>query len=345
MTGENVYGDFEGRELMRTEFDTVAEDYDRVRNRYPEEIFNDLVDLAGLSSGARVVEVGCGTGQATLPLAQRGLSVVAVELGEHLAALARRRLAVFPNVEVVQATFEEWEPSGTADFAAVISFAAFHWVDPNMRYVKAARLLKPQGAIAIVDWQDTLSQDGDPFFVAVQEDYAAVVPEWKMTAPLPSEAIVDRDRVKQHIDASGCFEPADVRHYVWSVTYSARDYVTLLGTMGSFLVLDEERRSRLFRRIERRITDNHDGVVRKRSRGRASVSALLAPEAVGEATSNDRFLWRRHATPQRPARDRDLPTRTDIPRRTRRRPDLRSRSRRGTAGSSAHRRGRVAAGP
>jgi SAM-dependent methyltransferase len=276
MAGQNVYGDFEGRALMRTEFDSVAEDYDRVRNRYPEEIFNDLVDLASLSSEARVVEVGCGTGQATIPLARRGLTVIAVELGEHLAALARRRVADFPNVNIVQAPFEEWEPSDTAEFDALVSFAAFHWIDPQVGYAKAARLLKPGGAIAILDWQDTLSDDGDPFFAAVPEDYAAVVPEWEVAAPFPAEQIVDRDRVKGYLDASGYFTPAETRHYLWSATYTARDYVTLLGTMGSFLVLDDKRRSRLFDRIERRITTEHGGAVRKECLGTLAVARLAA---------------------------------------------------------------------
>ncbi|MCP9487421.1 MAG: methyltransferase domain-containing protein [Gaiellaceae bacterium MAG52_C11] len=246
---------------MRTTFDAVAEDYDRVRPSYPGEVFDDLVELARLSPGARLLEIGCGTGQVTRPLAQRGFTVVAVELGERLAALTRRRLVDFPTVEVLVGPFEEWEPAGVADFDAVVSFAAFHWIDPEVRYAKAARLLKPDGALAVFDWEDTLSDHGDPFFVAVQEDYAAVVPEWEATAPLPPERVADR--VTVFLDASGYFAPAQARRYVWSVTYAAHDYVTFLGTQSSFRVLDEARRKRLFDRIEHRITAEHGGSVRK----------------------------------------------------------------------------------
>lgn len=264
--------DFEGRTSRRTTFDAVADDYDRVRPSYPAEVFDDLVDLAALSSGARLLEVGCGTGQATIPLAQRGFSVVAVELGEHLAALARQRLAGFPAVEVIRAMFEEWEPAEAADFDAVVSFAAFHWIDPEVRHAKAARLLKPDGALAVFEWQDTLSDDGDPFFVAVLEDYAAVVPDWEVRLPLPPEKIADRDRVKVFLDASGYFAPAEARHYVWSVTYTAHDYVTFLGTATNFRVLDEARRSRLFDRIERRLQAEHGGAVRKEFLGTLAVA-------------------------------------------------------------------------
>jgi SAM-dependent methyltransferase len=256
---------------MRTRFDAVADDYDRVRPRYPDEVFADLVALAELPAAARLVEVGCGTGQATLPLARRGFDVVALEPGAHLAALARQRLADFPNVDVVQTTFEDWQPAAVA-FDAVVSFAAFHWVDPETRYGKAAGLLTPDGALAVLEWQDTLSGDGDPFFVAMLEDYAAVVPEWKLTRAAPPDEVTDRDRIKAFVDASGCFAPAEVRHYIWSVTYTALDYVTFLGTQGSFLVLDATRRQRLFDRIERRIATDHDGSVRKESLGTLAVS-------------------------------------------------------------------------
>src|SRR4051812_4997557 len=97
------------REQLRTTFEQVPELYDRARPAYPEELFDDLGALAGLREGARLLEIGCGTGQATLPLARRGYSVVCVELGAGLAAVAQRKLAQFPQVEVVNANFEAWE--------------------------------------------------------------------------------------------------------------------------------------------------------------------------------------------------------------------------------------------
>ena len=261
--------DFEGRTLRRTMFDAVADDYERVRPTYPDEVFDDLADLAALSPGARVLEIGCGTGQATISLAKRGLHVVAVELGERLAELARRRLAAFPTAEVVRATFEDWEPAEAADFDAVVSFTAFHWIDPDVRYAKAARLLKPGGALAVFETQDTLTDDGDPFFVAVQEDYSAVEPGWD-AVPAPPEEVVDRE--KSYLDASEHFGPVEARRYIWSVAYTARDFVAFLGTTSNFLMLDEESRSRLLDRIERRINAEHGGTVRKEFLGSLAVA-------------------------------------------------------------------------
>src|SRR5690349_15130736 len=93
---------------LRVTFDEDAERYDRARPGYPAAVFDDLLAVAGLGPGARVLEIGCGTGQATVPLAERGCRIVAVELGAELAAVARRNLARFPDVEVITGAFEPW---------------------------------------------------------------------------------------------------------------------------------------------------------------------------------------------------------------------------------------------
>ncbi|GAA1694057.1 hypothetical protein GCM10009680_37260 [Streptomyces yatensis] len=87
-------------------FDEDAELYNRARPGYPPELFDDLAEVAGTGPGCRVLEVGAGTGQATLPLAERGCRITAVELGADMAAVARRKLAGFEAVEIVTADFE-----------------------------------------------------------------------------------------------------------------------------------------------------------------------------------------------------------------------------------------------
>ena len=89
----------EDREGLRRTFDSVADRYERARPTYPEALYNELAHLADLRPGDRLLEVGCGTGQATVPLARRGFQITCVELGHELAAVARRQLEPFPEVE------------------------------------------------------------------------------------------------------------------------------------------------------------------------------------------------------------------------------------------------------
>jgi SAM-dependent methyltransferase len=229
----------------------VPELYDAARPLYPPEVFDDLVETANLELGSRVLELGPGTGQATLPLAKRGFRVTGVELGERLGALARRKLAAFPNVEIVTAPFEVWEPAA-GGFDAVVAFTAFHWIDPEARYVKTARLLREGGMLAVVSTKHVLAPGGDRFWAEVQDDYDAVVPSDENRPPPRPEEVVD---VSDEIDGSGLFRTFAVRRYLWDVTYDAHTYVELLDTTSGHLAMPERQRRELYARIRERIGD------------------------------------------------------------------------------------------
>ena len=130
-------------------FDEVPELYDRVRPTYPEELYADLAAVTGLSDRSSVLEVGCGTGQATRALAGIGCAVVAVELGSHMAELARRRLAAFPNAEVETSSFEEWDDGGRR-FDVLVAASSWHWVDPAVGWRRARDVLRRGGWLALL---------------------------------------------------------------------------------------------------------------------------------------------------------------------------------------------------
>lgn len=248
--------------ILRTTFEQVPELYDRARPNYPTRMFADLATLAQLPEAARIVEIGCGTGQATLPLAERGYQITCVELGEALAAVARRKLSHFPNVEVINADFENWRPR-EADFDGAVAFTAFHWIAPDVRYQKTASLLRDRGMLAVVATQHVLPPDGDDFFVEVQEDYEAVVPDdpsTKAGAPSHPDAIPD---LSDDIGSSGLFRNLTARRYLWDVIYTADDYVAVLSTYSGHRALDDATRERLFERIRQRIEARPNRKVRK----------------------------------------------------------------------------------
>jgi SAM-dependent methyltransferase len=247
------------RQQRRTTFEAFPEAYDRARPTYPPAVFDDLAALARLGDGARVLEIGPGTGQATRALAERGFRMTAVELGAGLADLARRKLASFPQVEIVNADFETWEPD-EAGFDAVVAFTAFHWIDPDLRYEKPARLLREGGALAIVATSHVLPDDGDPFFVEVEQDYAAVVPS-EENVPLPDPSAVPD--LGDEIEASGRFRTVGARRHLWDVTYTADEYIAVLDTYSGHQAFGDRTRERLNERIHRRISARPGGTVRK----------------------------------------------------------------------------------
>ncbi len=245
------------RDWLRTTFDDAPELYDRTRPVCPAQLFDDLVVLAGLREGARLVEIGCGTGQATLPLAQRGFAIVGVEIGAKLAAFTRRKLATFPNVEIINSSFEAWDAGG-ACFDGVVVVNAVHWIDPEIRYAKSAQLLRADGALAVVSSHYVIPDNADPFLAEVQADYEAIHSGPAQQPPPHPDAVGDRG---DEIEASGYFRNIAVRRYLWNVRFTADEYITLLSTSSWHRQLDPADRQMLFERIHRRIEARPDRTI------------------------------------------------------------------------------------
>jgi SAM-dependent methyltransferase len=239
--------DDQGRVRLRTVFDRAADDYQRTRPVCPPQLFDDLLGLAGLKAGDRVLEIGCGTGQATVPLAERGLAVAAVELGAGLAAVARRRLAGFPAAEVVTSAFEDWEPRG-APFDAVVAVSSLHWIDPRLRYRKPHGLLRSGGTMAVAGCLWARPADAGRFWTDVQEDYRAV--GYDGSPPPPPGQIG-----LQHFppEAGSFFAEVASRRYPFELRYSARDYLAILATQCGTHALGESRRAEFLARVGRRL--------------------------------------------------------------------------------------------
>jgi SAM-dependent methyltransferase len=248
----------EQRERLRQTFDRAAERYDRARPDYPEALFDDLIALAGLTPGDRLLEVGCATGKATRPLARRGFRITCVELGADLAAVARENLAGF-DVEVVRAPFEEWMPP--APFGLVYAATSWHWIDPAVRYRQAWQALRPGGHLAFWAADHVFPDAGDPFFREIQDIYDEIGEGLPPGTRFPRPGELADDRAA--IEASGLFEVTAVRQYDWERVYPAEEYIELLSTFSGHLAMAEWKRRRLFGEIRRRLALRRDHSVRR----------------------------------------------------------------------------------
>jgi SAM-dependent methyltransferase len=249
----------ENRDPLRRTFDTAADLYEAARPSYPEELFDDLVALAALEPGARLLEIGCATGKATRPLLERGFSVVCVEMGAQLAERARENLAGLP-VDIHVAPFEVWKSEPDA-FALVYAATAWHWIDPAIAYRKAHRLLRPGGNLAFWSARHAFPAGFDPFFTEIQDVYDEIGEshpgEWPPPAPtqIPDEA--------KEVESSGLFDEIQVRRYIWEKQYRAEEYIALLNTFSGHIAMEAAKREYLYQEIRRRIARRRDRRVRR----------------------------------------------------------------------------------
>jgi ubiquinone/menaquinone biosynthesis C-methylase UbiE len=169
-------GDDELRRRYAQVFDDVAEEYDRERRGYPEQLIDAACERGGLSAGDAVVEVGSGTGLLTAGLLARGLRVEAVDPGANMIRLARRRVGSEAAVRFHHGRFEDVAlPQGA--FGAVFSATAFHWIDPEVGWARAAGLLAPGGTLALLQHCDVWDASTIDDWTALQAALTRVAPE------------------------------------------------------------------------------------------------------------------------------------------------------------------------
>ena len=245
----------------RTSFDAAAQLYDDARPGYPEQMVDVVLAYSQLQPGARALEIGAGTGQATAQFAWRGISVHAVEPGAAMADFIRDKFAgtdLDVTVETADLETAVLEP-GTFDL--VFASTSWHWLTPGVRWTIVADALKPGGTLAafwnIPHWRRTalcpqldvvyrrsgadLNQLGP--MAAAEVEHGALMAEWANDAP-------DRDAFTDYRGAQ----------FDWSETYTADDYVALLGTYGDHLTLDDQIRERLLAEIGD-VIDQHGGTI------------------------------------------------------------------------------------
>lgn len=158
------------------------------------------------------------------------------------------------------AAFEEWE-GAPGRFALVYAATAWHWIDPEIGYAKAHRLVRRGGHLALWAAGHAFPPGFDPFFVEIQDAYDAIGESHPGPWPPPPPDETPDDAAR--IEASGLFGEVEVRRYLWEVAYTAEQYLALLDTFSGHIAMAPDKRERLYGEIRRRLGARPDGRVRR----------------------------------------------------------------------------------
>ncbi|MGI5899044.1 MAG: class I SAM-dependent methyltransferase [Christensenellales bacterium] len=218
---------------IRKTFNEDAANYDRFRPRYHPRLFSDIAAFCGLDHSKQALEIGLGTGQATLPFLKTGCNITAVELGEDLAEFSRQKFSEYENLTIINSSFEDFE-TGTA-FDLIYSAMAFHWIKDEIGYPKAHGLLKKGGTLALFWNHPSAASEDDQMHVEIQKVYAKYRPSAR---PKP-HGEEDCRAIAEKIARFG-FADVEFRLYHGERNFSAQDYIGLLNTYSDHIALPPE---------------------------------------------------------------------------------------------------------
>jgi SAM-dependent methyltransferase len=244
----------------RDTFEDVADSYDSARPPYPEHLVDDVLAYVAIGPNTRVLEIGCGPGLFTVPLARSGAQVLALELGHKLAAVASQRLQPWSNASVQVVDFDLWSaPDGLFDVVVVAT--AFHWLDPTQRLQKCYAALKPEGVLAIVDTHWGVGHQVAEFSLAIQPCYATHDPNHQpgfvpqIVRDLPSEH-------RELLD-SRLFKTVHLKRYTVSRHYSADQFCNLLNTYSDVRAFPPDARAGFLACVRKLIVSDYAGAIER----------------------------------------------------------------------------------
>ena len=248
------------RRYQRGLFDSVARRYAAARPGYPAELAEFVAATAGIGPGSRVLEVGCGTGQLTEVLVPLGCALTAIDLGASMIEVARERVPG-GSVTFEAVAFEELG-AGPGSFDLIVSAAAFHWIDPEMRFRQAARLLRPGGWLAVTGCSEHYEEPLGSALEGLWLARAAANGAW---ATRPADATAFRD--------SGLFGAPVRRTFTRRATYPADDVIGVENTRATSLSWPQD------------VRDEFNAELRQLLGGRAVPLILEAPVTMARVRS------------------------------------------------------------
>lgn len=241
-------------------FDTVASAYEKFRPGYVDELYRTLFRYVPIDETSNVAEIGIGGGQATLPVLRTGCRLTAVEYGAHFCELCREKFRDYPNFSVVMGKFEDVALKSHA-FDLIYSASAFHWVPEEIGYPKVFSLLKNGGVFArFANHPDrgkanpALSREIDAIYAEYYYKYYDKKPE--------KQKAYSEEQARRRAAVAEKYGFTDIRYALFfrTRTFSAREYVRLLGTYSDHIAMEEKQRMAFFSRMEEAI-DRHGGKI------------------------------------------------------------------------------------
>lgn len=229
-------------------FNIVCKEYDKWRPTYVPELYQDIFAYKEINSTSKVLEIGIGTGQASLPILEKGCFFTAVELGDQLAEYTRHKYSKFENFKIVNMAFQDYEcPPNSYDL--IFSASAFHWIPEEIGYSKVYELLKSGGVFARFANHPFKDKEKEALHIAMQEIYLRYMP-----GSLHEEEYRE-EQAKNRADIGKKYGFIDVEYRLYrrTRTFSAKEYTSLLGTYSDHIAIEEDKRRKFFAEIENAI--------------------------------------------------------------------------------------------
>lgn len=247
------------KELAYT-FDTVVTLYEKLRPGYVDELYQKIFNVAPINESSNVLEIGIGCGQATLPILNMGCRLTAIEYGKQFSEFCKEKFKGYSKFSIITDRFEDVDLSENT-YDLVFSATAFHWIPEELGYPKVYSILKSGGVFAQFA-NHPYPYGGNPALAKEMDKIYAMYyyPFWGEKKETLKEYSKEQARLKAAVAEKYGFGNSHYFLFYRTQTFSAEEYIMLLGTYSNHIAIDEPIRTEFFSQIENAI-NRHEGKI------------------------------------------------------------------------------------
>lgn len=241
----------------------IAQIYEEIRPSYPEQLIQDVILKTQIRPEDRLLEIGAGTGKATVQFAEKGYSIHAIELGQDMADIFRQKCSEYPGVTIDVGPFEEWIDQKNRKYDMIYSAQAFDWLDKDTKYRKCHALLKDHGFLALFWYRP--SNDKLPITIEIDNHVNGIIEKYiadfysgggkkdRITRPNQPTQNGASDARQIEIEESGVFQLVDKYEYTYAERDSASQYIKAMKSVPAYAAILDGIEDGIIERMDREI--------------------------------------------------------------------------------------------
>ncbi len=235
-------------------FNNISKEYHLYRPNYPDGLIREIFTYLGLKN-PNILEIGCGTGKATLPFLKMGAKITAVDPGDKLIKIAKKHCKKYPQVKFFCQRFEDFADREST-FDLIFAAQAFHWINPKVGLPKVKKLLKPDGHFIILR-NDPKNEKKDKIGNKIDKLLEKYAPELFKEHPL---------HVKEAKGKFEQFEKIREKYFTlekelfedFKISFSGETLCKYLDTTSILQLFNERQKREAFREIRRFLKERGD---------------------------------------------------------------------------------------
>lgn len=233
--------------MTKSNYKAIAKEYDMLRPNYPKELFDILAEEANINIDSILLEVGAGTGKATMGFANTGMIIDGIEIEASMAEILKEKTKDF-NVNVSIDSFENWKKKRKEDYDLIYSAQAFHWIDKEIKYKRCHELIKDSGKLGLF-WYASVFES-DSLFNEISDIFKKYNTGFSSTKKDLLHNLFSRER--DELETTQYFDNIkEFRFKGKSIEQDVDTFINRYNTTSAYETLNEENKIKVNKELEK----------------------------------------------------------------------------------------------